>query len=601
MSPIALPKWAQDMKDIFRSETISQFVVSGSIHDLVPVKSNGGGTDFVPLRQFMTDVLFIPFDVVIFYDRGKGITIPKGMEHFQKYLEVFDGFHGSRFAGDAGVYKNAAQALDSPGLLPRDPTKALELIDRFINNIAAVARTPNLPAARSVAVVIDYANFIAPAGESLYIYSEIACNLVKILNWAKDPVLQDCNIITTLLTENLSDLNKMIVESPYSAKVAISLPDRDEIEEYLKFLLKDEKKAEEVSEIPLEAMAERLVGLSRINVKTLLMRAIKKNEKITQKYLTQVKREIIEKEAFGLIEFIESKHTLDDVAGHVEAKKWLRQDAQLLKRGALRAIPMGYLICGRIGTGKTYLIECFAGECGIPFVAMKNFREKWVGATEGNLEKIFHILRALGQVVVFIDEADQATGRRDAGEGDSGLSGRIYGMLAKEMSDTKQRGKILWIFATSRPDLLEVDLKRQGRLDVHIPLFPPTKEDEIRDLFIAMGKKAKLDLKAEDIPPLHFKEPISGNEIEGLLIRAVREFEVQPECQPQQPIKDILAKILDEFRPSAHTALLELMDLNAVKECTDDRFLPPPFRDMDKLAVERRIQELLLLAGRSRA
>ena len=84
---------------------------------------------------------------------------------------------------------------------------------------------------------------------------------------------------------------------------------------------------------------------------------------------------------------------------------------------------MGYLVCGRIGTGKTYLVECFAGECGIPFVVMKNFREKWVGATEGNLEKIFNILHALGQVVVFIDEADQMTGRGKAGEGDSGFRG----------------------------------------------------------------------------------------------------------------------------------------------------------------------------------
>ena len=53
-----------------------------------------------------------------------------------------------------------------------------------------------------------------------------------------------------------------------------------------------------------------------------------------------------------------------------------------------------------------------------------------------------------------VDEADQATGRRGSSEGDAGLSGRIYGMLAKEMSDTSNRSKIIWVFATSRPDLL---------------------------------------------------------------------------------------------------------------------------------------------------
>ena len=53
-------------------------------------------------------------------------------------------------------------------------------------------------------------------------------------------------------------------------------------------------------------------------------------------------------------------------------------------------------------------------------------------------------------------------------------------MLAKEMSDTRNRGRIIWVFATSRPDLLEVDLKRQGRLDVHIPLFAPQTTDELQ-------------------------------------------------------------------------------------------------------------------------
>lgn len=77
--------------------------------------------------------------------------------------------------------------------------------------------------------------------------------------------------------------------------------------------------------------------------------------------------------------------------------------------------------------------------------------------------------------MVFVDEADQVTGKRITGD-ETGISGRVYAMLAKEMSDTANRGKIFWIFATSRPDLVEIDLKRQGRLDVHIPLFPPESD-----------------------------------------------------------------------------------------------------------------------------
>ncbi len=84
-------------------------------------------------------------------------------------------------------------------------------------------------------------------------------------------------------------------------------------------------------------------------------------------------------------------------------------------------MPKGYLICGPVGTGKTYLVECLAGEAGIPVVKLKNFRDRWVGSSEGNLEKIIGLVRALGRCMVFIDEADQALGRRTSDSGDSGL------------------------------------------------------------------------------------------------------------------------------------------------------------------------------------
>jgi SpoVK/Ycf46/Vps4 family AAA+-type ATPase len=223
-------------------------------------------------------------------------------------------------------------------------------------------------------------------------------------------------------------------------------------------------------------------------------------------------------------------------------------------------------------------------------VFFKNFRDRWVGATESNLEKIFSVLRALGQVVVFVDEADQAAGKRESGSSDSGLSGRVYSMLAKEMSDTRNRGRIIWVFATSRPDLLEVDLKRQGRLDVHIPLFPPETRDEMRALLLAVARKLKVPLEEGDLPDLPETVVLGGNEVEGILVRALRTRELSPE--PRRTIKDILSEVFQEVRPSAHTRKLEYMDLVAVKECTDVRFLPPRFRDIPPEKLEERIDEL---------
>ncbi len=574
------------MRSIFRAETVSQFIISGNIRDLVE-HAGETGTVFLPLKRYLSDVLFEPFDTVLFYDRGKGIRIAKGAEHFHKYLESFDKFHSTRFASDSGAGSDPSRALESPGLLPRAPEQALELIDRFIGSVAAAAS-----GAKSVAVILDYAGFILPRAEPVYLAAGTAANLIKILGWAEDPGIAGANVISVLLTESLLDLAAPVVDSPYSAKIRIPLPDSAEIGRYVRSLASNEPEFASLCQVEQPALAEKLIGLSRIHVRNLVLRALRNKEQITVKYVSGIRKETIEKEAADKLEFVESRRTLDDVAGHDEAKIWLREDAALLKKGARTALPMGYLVTGRIGTGKTYLIECFAGECGVPFVALKNFREKWVGATEGNLEKIFAILHALGQVVVFVDEADQFAGKRGGGEGDSGLSGRIYGMLAREMADTDNRGRILWIFATSRPDLLEVDLKRQGRLDVHIPLFPPEDEKGKKALFIAMAKKLGLSLKESDCPTLSAMGPISGNELEGLLVRAVRRYELADKGG-KKSLPEIIKEAAAEFRPSAHTAQLELMDLLAVRECTDDRFLPPRFRKLDRAAVERKIGEIL--------
>ena len=116
-----------------------------------------------------------------------------------------------------------------------------------------------------------------------------------------------------------------------------------------------------------------------------------------------------------MLEFVEPKWGLDTVVGHEAAKKRLLDDAELIKRGELDTVPMGYLFCGPVGTGKSFLATCVAGSIGIPAVVLKNFRSKYVGETEGNLERVLGVLRSMGPVVV-----DHRRGRRDARRSRSG-------------------------------------------------------------------------------------------------------------------------------------------------------------------------------------
>ena len=418
------------MRQVFKAGATSQFVLHGNVFDLVPAPDGKGGTDFVGLGEFLTGSMFQPFDVVIRYDRGRGCASSrptrsaqdayKGVEEVFRFLKGVDAFRGAPTALDAVADK--VEKLDLRDQLPRDPKRALEIVDRILAFARRRTRVQDGKVVANplkVAVILDYAHFIAPQGDPIYV-ADLSQTLIQIQEWAANPEVTSAFVATVLITENLADLNRSLAETPYSAKIRIPLPSADDIREFVLDLVPDVKEFEKASEVTREVLADKLVGLSRVSVRTLVRRALTSGERITGAYLTRMKKELIEKEAAGRLEFLESSRTLDDVAGHDAAKAWMREDALLLKRGRTMAIPMGYLLTGRIGTGKTYLVECLAGEIGIPCVEMKNFRDKWVGATEGNLEKVFSILHALGQVIVFIDEADQMTGKRGGGDGDSG-------------------------------------------------------------------------------------------------------------------------------------------------------------------------------------
>jgi SpoVK/Ycf46/Vps4 family AAA+-type ATPase len=179
-------------------------------------------------------------------------------------------------------------------------------------------------------------------------------------------------------------------------------------------------------------VAEQLAGATLGALESVVKQKEHRKEKLASEDLAKLKKELVERDTSGLIEFIETTRTLNDICGLDKIKAWLRQDIELWKRNDTAALPKGYLLCGPVGTGKTYLVECLAGEACVPIVKMKNFRDKWVGSSEGNLEKIFRLIHALGRCYVFIDEAEQALGRRDSASGDSGVGGRT-----QPSSDTK--------------------------------------------------------------------------------------------------------------------------------------------------------------------
>ncbi len=554
------PKWMESFAETWTDGRKRMFIMHGNVFDLVECKKVGN-TEYLTLPEFMATRVFGTFDSVLYYDQVRG---PRVIAQSKTRLEKINR-HIDRFIGPSEKLRDLKQ-LGS----------VFEMLDRYLE--LALLHDNDKP---SIALIFDYAQFMAPASGVSQTSKETGAVLATLLNWARSPYFKNVSFAFCLISEKLSDLHDSLTRSVHTARIEIPFPEKEDRIAFITHTIANVDFAA-FSEIDESSLAGLSAGMTLVHLQGLLQRAFSGKRKITLKDLKKYKKEMIEGECQGLIEFIEPSCTLDLVVGQNEAKIRLQEDAELMACGRLDAVPMGYLFCGPVGTGKTFLAECYAGSVGIPCIKLLNFRSKYVGETEGNLEKVLKVLRVMGPVAVVIDEADAMLGDRKGGS-DSGTSSRVFGLFASQMGNTAYRGKIVWFLLTCRPDLLPIDLKRQGRCEVHIPLFYPETEADIQEMFVVMGKKNKIVIDLDEIPKIPSKVSLSGADIEGIVMRAKRASLLQ---KAEDVTKEHLEAAIRDFVPSAETAEKDLQIAAAIIESTSIKFLPdsvlsdPNWRDV---------------------
>jgi len=565
----ALPGFAQELSEKYYSGATSMFVLHGNVRDLAPWKRNGAA-EFLPLQRFLREALFGSRDLVLFYDRGGGLSFghPDMKSDFERALAGYDSFHGTNFANG----------------LPRNPDGVLSILDNYLRL--------RLLDHKKIAVVVDFAETIAPAGDSSGMPAEDRNSLVILKRWAQNPVFLQADVTFCLIAENLIELNLGLVQNPGVATIEVPLPVEAERLDFIRAQVAS-KPLPAGSDVTPEALASLTAGLKRVQLQALMSDAAENQRPLTLKFLTKRKKELIEAESGGLLEFVQSRFDLSMVAGHEPAKKKLYDAAKAIRAGKTDVVPMGYVICGPVGTGKTFLTTCFAGEIGIPAVTLKNFRSMWQGVTEGNLERILNLLKAMSPIAVIVDEADAQLGNRSA-SGDSGVSNRVFAQIAQFMGNTELRGKVVWFLLTCRPDLLPVDLKRQGRAEEHIALFYPHTDDERLAMLRAMQKKSGMQIASPDAEQFFLKHSagLSGADVEAILIRARMKSVLENEAVLGE---DDLKAALDVFIKHSEPTEIELQTLYAVLECTSKSLLPDEYRDIDRGELVRRTNELSAL------
>ncbi|MGC8675150.1 CDC48 family AAA ATPase [Fervidicoccus sp.] len=173
------------------------------------------------------------------------------------------------------------------------------------------------------------------------------------------------------------------------------------------------------------------------------------------------------------------KVTWEDIGDLEEAKRRLREIVELPMRQPqlFRHLgiepPKGVLLYGPPGTGKTLLAKALANEIGAYFVAINGpeIMSKFYGESEQRLREIFQQAQENAPAIIFIDEIDSIAPKREEVTGE--VERRVVAQLLTLMDGLKERGRVVVIGATNRPDALDPALRRPGRFDREIEIAPP--------------------------------------------------------------------------------------------------------------------------------
>ena len=182
--------------------------------------------------------------------------------------------------------------------------------------------------------------------------------------------------------------------------------------------------------------------------------------------------------------------TYEEIGGMKDQIKRLREIVELPMRhpevfARLGIEPhSGILMYGSPGCGKTLIAKALASESEANFFIINGpeIMNKYYGETEARLRDIFKEARESSPSIIFIDEIDAIAPKREEAFGD--VEKRVVAQLLALMDGMSERGQVIVLGATNRPESLDPALRRPGRFDREIEIGVPNGEGRLEILQI---------------------------------------------------------------------------------------------------------------------
>lgn len=590
------PTWAQELIVKYQSAIAHAFILHGNVQDYI------SGVPGMFLREYLI-ASFKNWDVIVSWNNGTGIHLPSPEQEklFANLVEFPVGATAGPQAGGlvgalnqtAGGAVNLTKALGKT----KDPKGAIEYINRLMRvsppkkQVYNPQRRRDEERAMKFAAIVDYAEALVPNTQP---DPAVSVTLSEI---GRDERIGDRENIVILITNDLNGMDEQLRKSGMRwEKIEIPFPELEERARFFEYMLTSEKPNVQLADgITYQDLARLTQGMRYLDLKDIVLKADYAHQPLSQALVKARKDEIMASEFDEVLTVGEHDYGFESIGGMQEVKGHLIKTViQPMRNGKLNRVPSGILLQGPAGTGKTRLARALAKEAGFTFVELQpaKIHSKWLGDSQRRLERALSAIMNMTPCIVFVDEIDQAFGR---GEGsNSEAYNNVFKRLMEVMADKRNKGKVLWIGATNRADLIDAALLR--RLSKKIPILATEASERQKVLEVITRDTFADEVEETEFPSSEQYQEVAlsmdgytGAEIEGVLEKAVYLYD------EGLSIYEALKEACDRIVPT--TRNVDLMTELALRNCNDIDLVPPQYHELfrklhNKEARETQLEDL---------
>ncbi len=624
-----------EVKKHYDAGSAHQFLLHFNVNDLLYDDVYGylRTTDYL-----MAQLNVLGCQLVLGYNTSEGVHFPKvgQWRNTQKVLEIFPQYNKTgvfhfqsvatwiqtlqRFREVEDV--NPAEQEVDPQLVRRrinaglafnkehedpfvmlDPSPSTEL-RRKLNRLLQQGRT-------KIGLIINPLELLTPNDPSL---NEVAADefqllFNQILYWASDLDIRRRKHVVLLVTHNISDVHPNFTVNPEIPMIEIPFPNYDERLMFIEHLHGISDGSAQMRKTlgnhrERETLARETIGLNLLGVHDVVQQAESAQQKAGGEDLLRYRRESIKTFSRGVLELGETQRGPSDDGWYV--MRIIRDIADGMKNRDLRRVPRGMLLLGPSGTSKAHVARVLAGEANMIFVQLRyanqmgevtiNINENG-NSYERNLNAGLNFIRGIAPTVVFMDNIEQASPHATMNPEEHD---RVFPRaLVNAINDPSLHGRVIWVGASQRPDLMPSIFRRYGIFDTKLIMLPPTGGGRVEIL--------KIFCRGQTSGNINFQALVGGAETDGLTWRDLFLIVQRANNIARREGRDTstegeLRQALNDFIPDYSRETQIFMGLLALREANSRIMVPdgllPEYQEfvdgnrIDKTAINKRLKAL---------